>query len=259
MRCRVRPEFLDTPKIFLPIRHHGRSDSLFRHTLDGILSLRPGAVSILASRYPDCGPELIVKETSGFRGDQHVAVVWDQSEAPLGTARALNQVAQSCGLPILIVATADTIFPFMKLPMALEAHTSDRVKATWVITTDPGPIVQNAGCLLFEESKRRLEFSKESPFSSPEELTSVRPGLVEGTSTGVIILSRSFYRDRFSELEPRFPSQPIDIYRDFMAFLLDNGDEIGIFDVAEPTPDLGTPERFISFEQARIMRNPPWS
>ena len=250
MRSGVRPDFANTPKVFLRITHEGRSATLFSHAMDGIMSLNPGAVSVLASPHPACGPELIIQEMSRFHETQHVTVMWDPPRTSFGTARALYQAAQHCSLPILIVVPADTIFPFRKLLIAAKYHMADRANATWVVTTAPGPAAQNAGCLLFEGEKRRLVFSRESTFFSVDSITNVGSRLIEGTSTGVIIFSASFYRRRFRELESHFSSQSVDIYRDFMAFLLGCGHDISVFDVAEPTPDLGTPERFIRFEQA---------
>lgn len=250
MRDGERREFATTPKVLLQIWHDGKSASLFSHAMRGILSLSPGAISVLASRHPGCGPELIMQEISKFREAQRIAVFWDPAEEEFGTARALYQAARESGFPVLVVVTADTIFPFWKLPLAIELHRTRKAVATWVITTNPGPIAQNSGCLLFEPEKGRLSLSREGVLLLPKMMTDAA-GLAEGTSTGVIVFSSAFYRDRFAELDRRFCSGPIDIYRDLMPFLLNRGDEISVFDVAEPTPDLGTPERFIRFERSR--------
>jgi NDP-sugar pyrophosphorylase family protein len=249
MRDGKRREFQTTPKVLLRIWHDGKSASLFAHAMHGILSLSPGAISVLASRHPRCGAELILEEISKFRETQRIAVHWDPLEKEFGTARALYQAAHESSFPVLVVVTADTIFPFRKLPLAVELHRTRKAGATWIITTKPGPMAQNSGCLLFDPEKGRLSLSKEGAVF-PSGMVTGAAELVEGTSTGTIIFSSVFYRDRFAELRRRFCSGPIDIYHDLMPFLLNRGDEISVFDVAEPTPDLGTPERFIRFGQS---------
>ncbi len=70
------------------------------------------------------------------------------------------------------------------------------------------------------------------------------------TSVGVVIANRDFFVERFIQHRMESPVAqigPVDLYRSFMPWLVQRGDRVGSFDIGQPAPDLGTPDRLVAF------------
>jgi len=61
-------------------------------------------------------------------------------------------------------------------------------------------------------------------------------------------VSKIFYLERYKDFvgENR-TNGTVDLYRNFLPWLLKRGEKISFFDVGVPTPDLGTPDRLRRF------------
>jgi NDP-sugar pyrophosphorylase family protein len=249
MRRGERREFQVTPKIFLGVEHRGKVSSLFMHCLSGIASLNPGAISVLGSRHPDSGPDLLLHEVSVLNTSSPVRILWDPIEKELGTAGAVYQAIQESQFETVAVATADTMFPFRRFGEAVDYHINLQSAVTWVATTRPGAISQNTGYLLVNH-EMDLVASKEGGGTNAQGFATPIEGAYHATSTGVAIFDARVLRRFLGLLFSTAKSLPVDIYRDLMPVLLNAGCPIRVFDVREPAPDLGTPDRFMRFQRA---------
>lgn len=73
-------------------------------------------------------------------------------------------------------------------------------------------------------------------------------GFIPSTSVGVVVANRNFYVEKYSEfITEQAPEGPVDLYRKFMPWLIENGNAVHTFDIKKPAPDLGTPERLFKF------------
>ena len=181
-----------------------------------------------------------------------VSLRFNVEERPLGTAGAVNKTLSELDLKSNVVITpTDTDFPFDKLPQVIGNHLAKGSKITWVVTSIPGDNTQNVGRVLTNKDSDKVEFNLEVGSLSPEEVdTNARYN--RRTSVGILVVSSEYFRERFSHLlreTPDLDGKPVDLYRDFIPFVLTKGDPVNTFDIQKPAPDLGTPERLRRFVQ----------
>ena len=184
--------------------------------------------------------------------NKEVSLSFNMEEEPLGTAGAVNKTLSELGLKgNAVITPTDTDFPFDKLPQVIGNHLAKDSKITWVVTSIPGDNTQNVGKVLTNKDSDKIEYNLEAGNLSPDEVDpSARYN--RRTSVGVLVVSSEYFREKFSHLlreTPDLDGKPVDLYRDFIPFVLTKGDPVNTFDIQKPAPDLGTPERLRRFVQ----------
>ncbi|MBU0569251.1 NTP transferase domain-containing protein [Patescibacteria group bacterium] len=171
---------------------------------------------------------------------------FSREKSPLGTAGAAFLAMQNRFTETSVITPADTFFPFEMLPLALDTHIANKNQITWLVTTEPGEGAQNTGRILVEGNSGVIYQSLEG--SDIDSSTICLDGFVPSTSVGVVVTDRKFYVDKYNEyIAESTPNGPVDLYRNFIPWLIENGTAVHTFDIKKPAPDLGTPERLFKF------------
>ncbi len=199
--------------------------------------------------------EKYVKRGIGLKLEKRgVKTNFSREDAPLGTAGASFKAISEFGLTDDVVITPiDIAFPFEKLQLAIEAHKDNSSSITWIVTSNPGENTQNIGKILVDKDSGKIKYNFENQASvaqiKPEELNDSTEAR---TSVGVFVVSGEYFTSqykKFTEERPEFANKPVDLYRDFTAWLLQKGETVDTYDIQESAPDLGTVDRIWQFKK----------
>lgn len=167
---------------------------------------------------------------------------FSREDAPLGTAGAVYEAFIFSRRDHAIITPIDTLFPFDSLGPAIEVFSKNNAGIMWVVTSNPGENAQNSGRVIVNS-----EYITQDD-EGKKDTTPIREGELATTSTGVIIVSKIFYLEKYKDfIKENGISGAVDLYRNFIPWLLQKGEKISFFDVRVPTPDLGTPDRLRQF------------
>lgn len=195
---------------------------------------------------------LLVGEDSEARGteiENHIRLAYKLNslyfsweKVPLGTAGAAYNAFLSSKKEVAVITPIDTLFPFNLLYQALKTFPCRDSKLMWILTSNPGECAQNEGQIIVRENY--VVRSGEGNLSE----VIIYEGELPMTSAGVMIASRTHFIEKFrSFTNGNIENQIVDLYRDFIPWLLSKGEKISFFDIGLPAPDLGTPDRLRRF------------
>lgn len=197
-------------------------------------------------------PTLLVgrdPETQGLEIENYVVSThgglkprFSREDAPLGTAGATYEAFLFSRRDNAIIIPVDTLFPFDKLSTAIQRFATNDTGIMWIVTSNPGENAQNIGRIIVKGGRvlQSTEGKTEDVNISIDE--------VAMTSAGVIIASKIYFLEKYRDFVKGCGNEgTVDLYRDFMPWLLQRGEKVSFFDVCVPTPDLGTPDRLKQF------------
>lgn len=237
-RLRQDPEFADVPKLMI-------TDRLDAPMLENALAdlawsrVNMRRVALLTSSVEGAGAIEIedYARTQPYNLDLQVI----REDHALGTAGAVRAALVNVREPTLVVAPADTLFPYIELPHILDEHRHEGRTFTWAVTTRPGPQAQNAGRLRID-GQRLLHTGEADPDTPlPDQGTAA-------TSAGVMVINSLAFRSYFDDYVAGLDAcRPVDLYRDLVPWLLAQQHPVHVYDIGSPAPDLDTPERLRTF------------
>lgn len=161
-----------------------------------------------------------------------------EENSPEGTAGAVSSfvISESPNEDVLIISPADTMFPFSKMNEIVDDFEKGGANICWCVTSNPGENAQNTGKVIVDGEQ--IIGSLESIPGS----VGVDGGL---TSVGVVIVNKEYYRNKYQLYLNQNPKkEKVDMYRDFIPWLIDQGEKVNYFDIRQPATDLGTRERY---------------
>lgn len=231
------------PKALVHIDSDKGSLPMLDNAISGVFESGFSAITLLTSSDPEAQGDLIESHVyERYQG----AFGWIREEQPLGTAGAVFNAFNNVEVKTAAVIPADTLFPFNLLPVAMECHRYRNAFITWVVTTKPGDNAQNSGRILVNPTNGQIVYALEG--NPHVDISSLLNGYIPSTSVGVVITNRDFYIELFQAFrgeENRVGA--IDLYRHFIPWLLSQGVQVNTFDIGQPAPDLGTPDRLRRF------------
>lgn len=237
------PDLQTLPKPLVPIDSGDGRLPMLDNALYGIFATGIKDVVLLTSSDPEAQGSLIEDHTTA---NHQNTVRFIREEQPLGTAGAVFNALNLSEYSTVAIVPADTLFPFSLLPQILENHKAQDTSITWVVTTSPGENAQNSGRILVDPLSRNVVHTFEN---NPNiDISLFSDGLIPSTSVGVVIANREFYLLTYQKfLQECGDLRVVDMYRQFIPWLIDKGVQVGTFDIGQPAPDLGTPERLRQF------------
>lgn len=238
------PELLSKPKPLVTIHSEVGEHPMLDYVVSNLERNGYCNLTFLISDDPEARGNDIELYVSGCYGRLNPS--FSREKNPLGTAGAAFLAMQNKFSETAVIIPADTLFPFETLPLALDIHTRNNNRITWLVTTEPGEGAQNTGRILVDGNSGVIYQSLEG---SNIDTALINPdGFVPSTSVGVVVANRNFYVEKYNEfLTDCTPQGPVDLYRSFIPWLIENGNMIHTFDIKKPAPDLGTPERLLKF------------
>lgn len=242
-------EVLCVPKPLIRVTHRGKTEPMAFHAIDALLTKGYERFVALVGSDPDTGGTQIIdafkRRYSTLIDLGKMSLDFSVENTPLGTAGAVYQAA--CGIDgLLVITPLDTLFPYEGLPNLLSTHSSNGWKMAWVVTSNPGNGAQNAGRILVERHSRTIAHALDGSAIDPSVFVS--PSIERLTSAGVIIAEAGYFVKCFQAFkESPYITYPTDLYRQFIPWLVTQGETIGTVDVKTPVIDLGTPERIIPY------------
>lgn len=163
--------------------------------------------------------------------------VYTEEGEPKGTAGVVASYIGEVDGPedIFVVSPTDTLFPFEKMNEIVDQFEKGGKGFCWVLTSIPGEGAQNTGKVIVEDD--RIVDSLESIPDSK----GVDGGM---TSVGVVVFNKGYFVKKYKQYVDEHPdTEKVDMYRDFIPWLLEKDEKVGYLDIKQPAPDLGTPER----------------
>lgn len=199
-------------------------------------------VHLLTGGHPEATGDLI--EAYAASDFVSLDLTVNREDSPLGTAGAIYNALPHIPAHSLVAIPGDTIFPFGVLDRALTEHCARGSRLTWLVTTRPGPNAQNAGAVVVDPATRRVILSREGGSVDAHRMM---PGFQNVTSTGMVIFERSFFARQFERFASGLERSAVDLYRDLLPWVIQEGHEVLFFDIRAPSPDLGTHDRLMAF------------
>lgn len=196
-------------------------------------------LSVVTSSDPAAHPDQVLTHINEYNGQMGENISVFKENEPRGTAGAVASYIEETGCreEIIVVSPADTMFPFEKMNQIIEDFMEKSNGLSWVLTSDPGISAQNASKIAVDGDKvtETREADKNSlPFEN---------GM---TSVGMVILRRSYFTENYNKfVSENSGLTKVDMYRDFIPWLISQGESIGYYDIKKPAQDLGDPDRFI--------------
>jgi len=239
------PELLSKPKPLISINTNRGELPMIDYVILNLTDAGFTNLTFLTSDDVDaCGDDIEQHVLSMYDGRFNIS--FSREKFPLGTAGAAYLAMQDSNIETAIITPADTLFPFSLLPRALQIHKESQSKLTWMVTTNPGEGAQNSGRVLVDEATGIIKHSLEGVQVDPKAFC--REGLIPTTSVGLVISDRDYYIARYQEYVNIFQQNgPTDLYRNLIPWLVSIGYQISTFDIMQPAPDLGTPDRLLRF------------
>lgn len=236
-------ELQSTPKPLVQIDSVRGRQTMLDNAIIGVFSSGISGISLLTSADPDAQGNLIEDHAIENYPDVVGIIREDQ---PLGTAGAVFNAFVGREIFTAAVIPVDTLFPFELIPTILEDHKRKGVSITWVVTTSPGENAQNAGRILVNPKNNLITYALEG--NPNVDINTLLDGLVPSTSVGVVIANRDFYLEQYRIFQGEENKVgAIDLYRHFIPWLLSQGVQVNTYDIGQPAPDLGTPNRLNQF------------
>lgn len=234
-----------TPKPLVTIQSNKGPTTMIGFTIEGFVNNGLTSLTFLTCEEISAGGNAIEEYITGKYPDLYPN--FSREQVPLGTAGAVYQALQEQGCTKTVIITpSDTRFPFDLLPQVVWEHNRGQRKVTWTVTTEPGNNVQNPGNILVDSTSGIIYESLEGKQTDFPSLT--RDTLIPTTSTGVIVADGAFFISRYAKFQATHVYKgPVDLYRDFFPWLIGESAQIDTFDIKQPAPDLGTPERLELF------------
>ena len=215
------------PKPLVSIDTPRGSIRMIDNAILGLTESGFGQLTILVGRDPETQGSEIEDYVVSTHGGLNPS--FSREDTPLGTAGAAYVAFVFSRRDNAIITPIDTLFPFDRLCIAIEAFSKNDTSIMWIVTSNPGENAQNSGKVIVNS-----EYIIRNDEGKPD-MTPIREGELATTSTGIIVVSKIFVfilPPSLSELKIR---------------LLKRGEKISFFDVGVPTPDLGTPDRLRRF------------
>jgi NDP-sugar pyrophosphorylase family protein len=233
------------PKLLVPIVVDGTHTTPLANALTQLGGLGFRSIALLTGAHPDaCAPAI---ERQAQRLDVAVDLRIVRETDELGTAGAVANALQGCTVSTVVVVPADTLFPFRHLTAVLEAHHQGSDDLTWVVTSRPGELAQNANRVWVAKATGRVRRTYEG-VARGEVPEVVPPNLTRVTSAGVVITRADSFRSLYRAfLESGPPPLPHDLYRSAIPWAVGAGLRVASYDIRSPAVDLGTPERMAHF------------
>jgi NDP-sugar pyrophosphorylase family protein len=248
LRAGLAPELRVTPKLLVPVIANGRDEPMIDHTLRGLLDNGLSNVSLLTSNDAEASGESIEAHAiRKFSGLGNFKLFREQKE--LGTAGAVYAALSYISAPLAVITPGDTLFPWPKLVSGIIRHFYGQADITWCVTTDPGPTAQNRGRLLIDRFSELLVHSAED---SDSLLVPIDRRHRLATSAGVVLLNNEAFRTVFERYVATLDvGQPVDLHRQVIPWALVHEVAVRVFDIEQPAPDLGTPDRLFKFGRSQ--------
>ena len=243
-------------KVLRDINPDGAGDRpMLWHVLDSLNQNIPPRIVVLTSDHPAAEGDQVEALAHEWGELNATSLTWVREQTPLGTAGAVRNALAitEYSSPHLVVTPADTLFPFEKLQDMVDEHVAHNAAVTWAVTSNPGRDAQNTDRLIIDGSSGSVQLSLE-PLPEENVLDHMNPEYHStATSAGILVLNTEFFQDVYGDVFDRLHgSQPIDLYRHFIPTAIPRG-LIHSYDIAEPAPDLGTPDRLRLFGQKVLI------
>jgi NDP-sugar pyrophosphorylase family protein len=195
-------------------------------------------ITVITSSDPDAKAEQIEQHiTCKLNIDPKGNIDIYREKVSEGTAGALFSFVDETNPKedMLVLTPSDTVFPFGKMNEIVNKFDPNGPKICWVLTSNPEEGAQNKGKIIVNGDL--VTKSLESQPDSQQQ----KGGM---TSVGVIIFKKDYFRERYKTYrEEHLDQTKVDMYRDFIPWLLQKGEKVGFFDIKQPASDLGTRER----------------
>lgn len=238
------PELRSKPKLLVSINRQGTPVTMLDNVILDLTSAGFSNISLLTSEDPESGGAQIEDHASQNYFDLKINI--SREPRPLGTAGATNKAIRERNLDIAVVTPGDTLFPFHLLPDAVKEHKQKNANLTWVVTSIPGDNAQNTGRILVGVLDKKIKHCFEGTNIDPA--VYLTTSLIPLTSVGVVVTNGSYFIHRYQEFINELEiAEPIDMYRQFIPWLLFHQEPIYTYDIKQPAPDLGTPDRLEEF------------
>lgn len=227
-------------KLLMNIATPAGVTSMLEASLNGLATLNPREITLLTSDRALAQGQDIERAARQWMGKVAGAMTMSfiREQTPLGTGGAVRNALDRkyiSDTSDVVVTPSDTKFPFALLRDSLQHYRSTQHHLLWTLTSRPGTEAQNAGKVIVDDS---------SVIASYEGRIDVPPPTHGYTSVGAVILQSGYYKELF---DAHFTlDEPCDLYRDVLPIAIADG-EVGYFDIEQPAPDLGTPERYRQF------------
>lgn len=230
------------PKPLIPIDTPRGNIRMIDNAILGLTESGFAQLTLLIGRDPETqGSEI---EDYIISTHNNLNPLFSREDIPLGTAGAAFEAFLFSRRDKAVITPVDTLFPFSSLSVAIQKFAENDTGIMWVVTSNPGENAQNSGRVIVNNGY--VIRDEEGKLDK----TPICEGELATTSTGVIITSKIFYLERYKDfVSENGNNKTIDLYRDFIPWLLQKGEKISFFDVRVPTPDLGTPDRLKQFSR----------
>lgn len=233
-------EFKKTPKPLVKINTSRGNLRMIDNAILGITEAGFTNLTLLTGSGIDThGSEIEEYSESRYK---NLNLGYSRENTPLGTAGATYEAFLFSRKDNAIITPIDTLFPFNKLPLIVSSFHENDTGLTLVVTSTAGENAQNIGRIKINKSyiTRTLEGDTLSSESKENE--------IPVTSTGVVIASKIYFIEMYRSFITQTNMEgAVDLYRNLIPWLLQKGEKVGYYDVCEPTPDLGTPDRLFQF------------
>ena len=240
-------------KILLPVDDdiYGRAPMVVQ-ALERVSKLSPERVVLLTSSDPLADGDGVEAYAQDWNDSAHdISLTFVREERPLGTAGAVRNGLEEIDLledSTALIVPSDVILPWQAFPHIVLQHREAESDTTWALTSNPGPQAQNTGRIIVDdESGRVLRSLENEPKEDPA--SHIELGKRQGmTSIGVVVVnSLAFIETYDTQFGDMHGARPVDIYREYIPAMIDNGIPVQSFDVGVPAQDLGTAERLLRF------------
>lgn len=228
------------PKPLVEIVHNGETTTLIDYTIFGLLAVGLMNLNLLTSSDPDAGGNDIEQ----YVANKHLQIGFIKEHKILGTGGAVFNACENIKTKTILITPSDTLFPHPVLPDIVSDFTQNDRDFGWIVTTKPSPDAQNIGKIFIEKQTRRITSINENEASQ----TTISITEEAATSTGIILAKTASFQSKFELLLNHTRLQyPIDLYRTFLPWILQVGNQIQAFDIEQPSDDLGIPERLLRY------------
>uniref|UniRef100_A0A7V3J9J1 NDP-sugar synthase n=1 Tax=candidate division CPR3 bacterium TaxID=2268181 RepID=A0A7V3J9J1_UNCC3 len=239
-------ELQNTPKILVVINTHRGRITMLDNVILGLVEGGFCEITLLTSNDPEAYGDLIESHT--LRAYPDLSINFSREDRPLGTAGAVYKAFSNKPGETAIITPSDTLFPFGVLQNVLSEHKKKQSELTWLVTTNPGLNAQNTGRILVNPKNGVIFHALEGEEISVDQVIEQNQHLLPTTSVGVIIANRDFYVSKYEEfLNHHTVNSVVDLYRHFIPWLVLRGETVYSYDIRQPAPDLGTPDRLEQF------------
>jgi NDP-sugar pyrophosphorylase family protein len=245
---RLRPsadfEVRSKPKLLVEISPNGTPIPMLDYVINSLAVSGIGGIAVVTAPSDDFGDAIERHMRSRANRQPRPTVIRERERRGTGMAAyaALNCIYSATA----IVLPGDILFPFQDLPQVLLAHEGSGYPITWTITTHQDPAAQNFGRIICDVSRHCVLQAFEG--SSAPISTEHGNNVIMGTSAGVVIFSREpSVKLFFNYLEHHPDYHSVDLYQEFLPWVINGRATVGYYDVRESVSDLGTPERLERF------------